>query len=977
MTSALLHRLRSLFGPALAVVLASCLAACDGTGDQAATDISDKAAETAAEDRSFADDAQRVQEAGAWPHEASDVPVDEAVTWGALENGLRYAVLANPKPRNTVALRLFIDAGSMHERDDQRGVAHFLEHMAFKGSDNMPGDEVVKFLEREGLAFGPDTNAYTSFFETVYQLDLPDADEALVRKGLEIFREYAGRLTLDAEAIEKERGVILSELRVRDTPSYRRSKALYSFIAPEALFTERFPIGVSEVISSAPREAFVDFYEGYYRPERMMVVAVGDADPAMLSGLIEEIFADFTREAPEGPEPDIAPVPDRGVAAGHFFDPDISSQVQIFGVGPLLDLDDTVANRREALLRSLGNAILSRRLQSLSQTADAPFLGGSASSFDLLDTANVALVSLTTAPDEWQDALGVAEQELRRALEFGFTQAELNEQLARYESGLVDAVEIAPTRESAALAGGLVSVLSEEAVFSTPQTDLDLFRAAVETFTPGDVDAAFRTMWEGRAPLLFLSGNLEVDDPQAAILAAYETSTQVAVAEPEETGDVAFAYTDFGEPGTVVFRDEVEDLGILRVRFDNNVMLNMKVTDFEAETIHVIARVGGGLLEMPMDKPGLNLLADQAFVNGGFEAHSFDEVIRLYAGVTADLSFGVGSDAFELSGTTDPDDLPQQLNLLAAALTAPGYREEALTRFRKGLDILYDTIDATPGGIVQKDVSRILRSGDIRFGLPPKADTTARTLEEVAAWLAEPLANGHLEIGVVGDFDPDRMIAEVARTFGALPERAAERPAFEDGRKLDFPMLETVQVLRHEGEPNRAASLVYWPTTDASDRIVARRLGMLSAVLRLRLTERMRRETGATYSPNAGSTTSTVFPGYGYLQASLDLEPDVTQQFLDEILEIGGALARDGITDDEFQRARQPMIENIEEQLERNGYWLYSVVMEAQTAPQELEHARTIQADYAGITKADLEAAAQAYLGSGEPARFIILPPEE
>ncbi len=954
----------------LTLLAALSLAAC-GNSEEGGVEQA-TGAETPSETVSNA--APPAAEDAVWPQDASNVPVDPAVTFGRLETGLRYAILPNETPKNAVSMRLYVGAGSLSERDDQQGVAHFLEHMAFKGSESMPGDEVVKFLERLGLAFGPDTNAFTSFDQTVYQLELPEANDDLITEGLSIFREYAGRLTLDGEAIDKERGVILSEMRVRNSPQFRRSKALYSFLLPDHLVTRRFPIGTEEVIKTAPRQAFVDFYEDYYRPENMILVVVGEVDPAVIETRIRDLFRDFVRDGEGGVEPELQAVSHEAMRAGHFSDPDLATQVQIFAVAPRPAATDTVARRERDLLIALGNAILSRRISALARQEEAVFVGGGAGVSDFLDMARFAVVSLTTTPEQWQATLAVAEQELRRALEHGFNQAELTEQLANFESSLVDAADAAPTRKSNALAAGILGTLHEDRVFTTPQTELALFRTSVESLSVEDVTAAFRAAWADLPMQVFVSGPLDLETPEETILAALEQSRSVAVAPLEEAGAEQFAYTDFGPPGDVVSRERVEDLDIELVRFANNVHLNIKQTDFQAETIQISVRLSGGLISQPKDKPGLDILTDQVMVSGGLEAHSLDDIVRLFAGASVELDFSVDADAFTYAAGTDPTDLDKQLNLLAALITAPGYRPEALARFKKSADILYETIDATPGGVAQRDAPRIVRSNDPRFGLPPRDKLDLLTLDDVQAWIGPALANAHLEIGVVGDVAPDRVIEAVARTFGALPPRAAEPEGFDDGREVAFPEDSVEPVtLRHAGEPDQAMAQLYWQTTDARDRVLARRLSVLASVMRLKLTEIARRQEGVTYSPRVNAVQGTVFPGYGYIVSSLDLVPDDTAPYLETMADVAASIVEEGITDDEFLRAKKPIVESVEEQLERNVYWLSAVVDVAQSQPDRLEAARSILDDYKTMTKADVEEVAKAYLG-GKTVEIVVLP---
>ncbi|MFO0509550.1 MAG: M16 family metallopeptidase [Gammaproteobacteria bacterium] len=230
--------------------------------------------------------AAALRERRIWAHEASDLKPDPAVTYGQLPNGLRYALMKNSLPSKTAAVRMRFGVGSIMEADDQQGLAHFLEHMVFNGSQNVPEGEMVKLLERYGLAFGPDTNAYTSFLETVYQLDLPDTRDELVDTALMLMRETGDRLLLAPAAIDRERGIILSEKRSRDSPQFRGLVARLNFFYPEGRIGKRLPIGTQEVIQGAPRERFLDLYKGWYRPDNALLVVVGDLDPAAVEARI-------------------------------------------------------------------------------------------------------------------------------------------------------------------------------------------------------------------------------------------------------------------------------------------------------------------------------------------------------------------------------------------------------------------------------------------------------------------------------------------------------------------------------------------------------------------------------------------------------------------------------------------------------------------------------------------------------------------
>ena len=242
--------------------------------------------------------------ANVWPQTYADLPPDPAMRFGTLPNGLRYVIMKNATPSGQASLRLRFAAGSMDESDAEQGLAHLLEHMAFDGSTHVANGEMIKILERHGLAFGADTNASTSWEETLYKLDLPKADEDTLDTSLMLLREVASELTLAQDAIDKERGVVLSEERLRDTPGYRVAKASLELGLQGQLAARRFPIGQVEAVRNATRDQLLDIYTRYYRPERAVLVAVGDFDPDAIEAKIKARFGDWTPKVPPGPEPD-------------------------------------------------------------------------------------------------------------------------------------------------------------------------------------------------------------------------------------------------------------------------------------------------------------------------------------------------------------------------------------------------------------------------------------------------------------------------------------------------------------------------------------------------------------------------------------------------------------------------------------------------------------------------------------------------
>lgn len=910
-------------------------------------------------------------------HETSDLRPDPAVRLGTLPNGLRYAVLANAEPRQRAALRLLVKTGSLNETESQRGLAHFLEHMAFNGSTHYPPGTLVEFFQRMGMNFGGDTNAYTSFDRTVYMLDLPDTKAETLAEGFRVFGDYAGGLLLQDKEINHERGVIASEKRTRDSVEFRSFVAEFQFLLGESRFPQRIPIGLDEVIAKAPRAEFLDFYNTWYRPDRMIVVAVGDFDAAAVEQQIIASFSPLGARAPAQPEPELGHIAAfDGVRVKYHHEPEAgSTTVGIQTVTPYAFEPDTAATRLKDLPRSLAVAILNRRLAELAKKEGAPFSSGRASVAEAYDFFRNASIELTLSkPDQWAAALAVADQELRRALEHGFQAAELREAVANYRNALEQAVKTAPTRRSPSLAGELINAIADQDVFTTPADDLALFAPALEKVTPEDCVAGLREAWNASHRYVTVFGNASIGgDAVAGITQTYTASQAVAVTAADAIADAEFAYTDFGPAGEVAERRHVDDLDVTLVTFANGVRLNLKKTDFEAGRIHMNVRVGTGQLTEPRAQPGLAFFASNTFTAGGLGQHSVDDLRRILAGKNVGAGFNAESDAITLSGSTTPDDLRLQLQLATAYLTDPGFRPEAERQFRKGAEQFYARLAHQPQGPLQLEVPRLLASGDPRFGVPPLGEVSARTLAEARAWLMPQFADGALEIALVGDLDIDAAIAAVGQTLGALPRRAA-KPALEEARQAAFPTEPFARTFTVPTEIPKGIVALFWPTTDDRNVHVARRLTLLGQVFADRLRVKVREELGGAYSPGAGSAPSDTYRNYGYMVANVTVDPGRAAEIADVVTQIAADLAANGVTEDELTRAKQPVLTSLRESARTNAYWLGAVLGSAQEFPQRLEWARTRLSDVEAIAKPELDALAARYLKADRVFRAIVLP---
>lgn len=911
-----------------------------------------------------------------WPQASSDIPADAGATFGTLANGMRYIIYPNAEPPKRVSLRLHISAGSLMEAADQRGIAHFLEHMVFNGSKNYTAAELIPKMQRLGIAFGAHANAYTSFDETVYMLDLPDLSTDTMNLAYTVMRDFGDGALLSAEEIDKERGVILSEKISRDSVSYRLMEQQFAEILPGSLVTERFPIGIDDVIKAAPRERFVDLYTRYYTPERMTFIVVGDIDAKEMQAKIETTFASMTNPSTPGKNPDLGAIKQpEGIKAAVYSDKEVSStDVSLTLVRPYVVKPDTAAVRAERMTLDIAHSIISRRFERLSKIEGSAIASGSASNSNLFNYAELGSIDITAADDRWQEVVPILEQEFRRALEHGFTEAELAEAKSNLLNAYEQQVKQKATRKSEGIATVLARSINDDTVFSDPVTDLELAKRALDGIDITGCHAALKKFWEAPGYHLILTTKEKPEGAEKDLAAQFEESRGKPVEPPTAREIVPFGYTNFGKPGTVASRKEVKDMGITQLVFSNQVRVNLKPTDFEKGKIRLLARIGSGKLTQPKDMPMLDAFATAVFEGGGLGKHSNDDLQQILAGKNVSSSLAIGEDAFTVGGTTTPADFTLQVQLMCASLTDPGYRNEGLWQFQKAIPMIYQQLKHTAAG-PQQEMEAWLYGGDSRFAVAPEAKLASYTIDDAKKWVTPELAKGYLELTIVGDFEIDKIAPDLLASFGALPARAAAPAAMADARKVQFPNAPGIKTFTYESKVPQGIATTIWKTSGIrGNQKEFRRLNILGEIYGDRLREEIREKLGASYSPNAGASGSDAMEGVGYVIGQSIGKPEDLELLLKTMRELADKFSTGGATDDELDRALKPTLGMLDKSLRDNSYWLGTVMSQCQADPKRLELARGRDADYRSINLAEINALAKKYL-SAENALLVTIKP--
>ncbi|MEX1115009.1 MAG: insulinase family protein [Akkermansiaceae bacterium] len=911
-----------------------------------------------------------------WPQESSDIDADAGATFGSLENGMRYIIYPNNEPPKRVSLRLHIAAGSLMEAEDQRGIAHFLEHMVFNGSKNYTAAELIPRMQRLGISFGAHANAYTSFDETVYMLDLPDLSEETMKLGFTVMRDFGDGALLAAPEIDKERGVILSEKISRDSVQYRIMEQQFAQILPDSLVTRRFPIGDEEVIKSASRERFLDLYTRYYTPERMTFIVVGDIDPTQIQAQIESYFSSMSNPSTAGENPELGVITQpEGLETATFADKELSStDVSLTLVRPYQPKPDTAATRLQNMKLDIAHSIISRRFERLAKIEGSPVASGTASKSILFNYLELGSIDITAAGDRWKEVVPVIEQEFRRAMEYGFTEAELAEAKSNLFNAYEQQVQQKPTRKSEGIATVLARSINDNAVFSAPETDLEIAKASLDAITLSNCHEALKTFWDASGYHLILTTKEEPENSEQDLAALFEDSRGKPVEAPAARDAQTFGYSDFGKPGSVSSRKEIADLGITQLVLSNQIRVNLKPTDFEKGKIRLLARVGSGKLTQPKNMPMLDVFATSVFEGGGLAKHSNDDLQQILAGKNVSSSLTIGEDAFTLSGTTIPADFTLQAQLMCASLTDPGYREEALWQFQKAVPMMYQQLKHSAAG-PQREMEAWLHGGDSRFTIAPVEKLTSYTINDARNWLTPELTKGYLELNIVGDFEIEKILPDLLATFGALPARAAAAPVLTAERKIQFPNAPAAKTFTYESKISQAIASTIWQTSGVrGNQKEFRRLNLIGDIYGDRLREEIREKLGASYSPNAGASGSDALDGVGYIIGQSVGTPQDLELLLKTMRDLADEFASQGATADELDRAVKPLLGQLKKSLRDNTYWLTTVMSQSQQDPARLDLARSRDADYRSITLAEINALAKKYLTAGNALLVSIKP---
>ncbi len=907
-----------------------------------------------------------------WLYAGSDIPRDTAWQFGVLPNGVRYAVRNNGVPPGQVSIRVRMDVGSMFETDKERGFAHLLEHLTFRGSEHIPDGEAKRIWQRFGVTFGSDSNAQTTPTQTAYQLDLPSVTPANLDESMKLLSGMVREPLISETAVTAERGVVMSELRESDGPQKRIADQTTAHLFAGQLLGDRSPIGTNESLAAARAETVKAFHDRWYRPDRAVVVIAGDGDPAEFARLIAKYYGDWKADGPAPKQPDFGKPNAKAPIAKAIVEANQPLALTLAMVRPWQKRIDTVENTRRLYLEYIAQALVNRRLENRARSGGS-YLVATVEQQYVSRSADVTMAQIVPLSD-WQAALADVRGVIADAVTTPPSQADIDREANEIEAFLVKELENARNEPGARLADDMVRAVDINETVTSPQGQVDMFKAIRVAATPKAMLDISRAIFSAPVTRVVLTTPTPTPGGDKALLAALAAPAKVRDDRLTAIQADWSQLPSFGQPGTIVSTTPIPGLRAERIEFANGVTALISNNKVEPGKVRVNVRFGTGNRSVAADAPNLLWTGDYALTASGIGPWGQNELDQLTNGRQIQMAFSVEDDSFELGAESKPADLADQMKLIAGKLAFPRWDAAPVERLRVGYLTGYELNDATPNSVLDRNLKGWLTDNDARWSPPDKAEISALTPAAFRAFWEPRLSAGPIEVQLFGDLGSVDYRKILAETVGALPVRTPLAPP--SGQAVAFAKHSATPALAyHNGDKGQAAAMTAWPTGGGlASPHDARAMEVLAAIFNDRLFDRLRAEQGASYGPVVDSHWPTGFDNSGgYLLVGSLLAPKDVDRFYGIARDIAADLVANPVGADELARNAVPIREQVARASTGNVYWMF--LLEGATRdPRVTQAALSIEEDINGVTPADIQRLARAYLLPARQWSLAILP---
>ncbi len=911
---------------------------------------------------------------GSW---AQPLTPDPSVVEGELPNGLRYIIKQHGNPPERAAMWMHVSTGSLNETDEQRGIAHFLEHMAFNGSENFAPGDLVPFFESLGLTFGRHQNAYTTFDQTTYILELPDNEVATLEKGLLFFSDVAGKLLLLDAEIENERGVILEEKRTGQGPQQRIMDQIFKKLAPGSRFGERLPIGVEETLLSMDRDDFVSYYETWYTPSNTTLMVVADMDPAVVQQEIEEAFGGGERvERPVDIDPKITAYTERGAIVATD-DELTSADVGIIRIEPTRGPVTTEQGYRDRLVDEIATWAFNRRLSAKVNEGSVAFLGGQAMTADMFQALRFMQVSAAGEPGKWRDMLQDLGRELQRARLHGFSEREIEDARKALIAQGERAVERATTRPATAYLNAFNEAVGQNEPIVSPKENLGLLHKHVPGISVSEVSERFATLFDPKAVMFIAELPTSVDVPTEEQLLAFGSECVDVKPEAEKERARATAFlNELPEAGQVREIEKHEASEVWSAWLSNNVRMHYRYMDYEEEQATILISLAAGELLETSENRGISEAAALALGRPATQSISSTDVRDLMTGRKVSVNGSAGLDTLSIRVSGNPSDLEHGMQLAYLLLTEPKVEQAAFDQWSQATIQQIEGRKQQPQGVIGEVLmGSLVPEGEARVRLLETAQVEKLTREAAQEWLERVIVNSPIEVSVVGDIEQELAFKLVEQYIGSLPTRDRISELTLRSRRDIAAPIKDIEITRELKTQTQLAIVVGGFFGPGPKELRERRLmNVASQILSTRMIKQIREEEQLVYSISTSMSPMEPIPGLGFVAAGSACDPANSETLATRVHQMFAAFAEGGPSEEELETAKKQIDNEVDEAIEEPSFWL-NRLSGLTYRGKSIDDILDARESYKAFTTDEVRGAFKRYY-TGRPKMTIIVRPE-
>lgn len=907
------------------------------------------------------------------------LPVDPNVTIGTLPNKFTYWIRNHKTPPGKITMWLHVGSGSINEEDNQRGLAHYLEHMAFNGSEHFAPGTLVKYFESLGLRFGGDQNAFTSFEQTTYQITLPDTKPETIAKGMQCLSDFGFCLGLPQEKLDTERGVILEEARARKGPQQRIMDKEFPLLAPGSRISERMPIGKEEIIKEADRQRFADYYAKWYRPDNSTLLVVGDADTKVVADLVAKYFDAWkpVEHPAEDADPGIKNY--NNVRAGVITDPELSdTDVSAIRIAPI-EPQKTIGDFRNRLIEELGSWIVNRRYDELKNTGSAPYQSAEVSISPFVNVCKYSDASASGKPEKWEPMLTTVLLELKRVREYGFLKQELNDAKKAKLASAEFAAQKEGTLDARTFAGNMNNSIAQKIKPISQAQRLELLKQLLPEITRETLLTAFRMNFDPSARLLLVTMPEKKDLPPPTekeildVAAKAEAATIEPLAEKERPKSLLET-----EPilGTVAAQEEDPDLQILSATLSNGVRVHLRSMDFKKNEVFVQISIAGGEIQETAANKGITEAACSMFSQPATTTLASTVIRDMMTGKNVHVEGGATQDLISIAinggrpSGCSPKDIEEGLREVYAILTHGKIEESAFKDWKDKKIQELERIKTEAHSQTFQEYSNLLSGGDVRIKRITKEQLDKITLPDAQAWL-DAIVRSPIEASIVGDIDREQALALAQKYLGSLPKR--ETPDLLALRKIEQkkgPLVSTVEI---PTITPRAEVLTGWRGADWKDVKDRRVLQLAGLILDSRLRVEIREKRSLTYSSALVAQPSRVYEGMGIFSAYFTTDPDKVSEATKLASDTIVNFVADGPFEEEINTVHKQIRNQLDVQMREPIYWI-NVLSDLDYRGTKLSDVKEVVEKMTSYTRNDLVQVLKRYVTDDRRVEVIAKP---